>query len=160
MKCCTTCGIEKTLSDFNKDKNLKDGHAYCCKDCVRIYKKKYREKNLDKLKEYDRRRANLPHREQARKLYAETEKGKHVGRKSVDRWSMLNEVKIKAQDKLHKAVASGKIQRKPCSICGDLRAQGHHEDYTKPLEVVWYCQKHHSLRHKELREMRAIRQVN
>lgn len=36
----------------------------------------------------------------------------------------------------------GKIQRKPCEVCG-AKAQMHHHDYSKPLDVRWLCRKHH-----------------
>lgn len=38
----------------------------------------------------------------------------------------------------------------PCEVCGDVNSQGHHEDYSRPLEVMWLCQKHHSARHMEM----------
>lgn len=41
----------------------------------------------------------------------------------------------------------GKIERKPCEVCGG-RAQMHHEDYSKPLEVRWLCRHHHMQEHK------------
>lgn len=50
-------------------------------------------------------------------------------------------VKVNARNKLNKAVASGKIERPDtCSMCGGSeKIQAHHDDYTKPLEVVWLC---------------------
>lgn len=48
------------------------------------------------------------------------------------------------------AVRSGILDRKPCEVCGDTKSKGHHEDYSKPLEVKWLCQSHHSEVHKEL----------
>jgi hypothetical protein len=33
----------------------------------------------------------------------------------------------------------GKIQRLPCVTCASSAAQMHHEDYTKPLTIVWMC---------------------
>lgn len=37
----------------------------------------------------------------------------------------------------------GKIQRGPCAVCGEESVEAHHEDYSKPLEVVWLCRRHH-----------------
>lgn len=37
----------------------------------------------------------------------------------------------------------GKIEKKPCEVCGSEESQMHHEDYSKPLEVRWFCRNHH-----------------
>lgn len=42
----------------------------------------------------------------------------------------------------------GKIERKPCEVCGDEKAEMHHHDHGKPLEIVWLCRKHHLHLHK------------
>lgn len=39
------------------------------------------------------------------------------------------------------------IKKQPCEICGEM-AQMHHEDYSKPLEIIWLCRKHHLELHK------------
>lgn len=64
-----------------------------------------------------------------------------------------------ARFKVKWAVKSGKLKRKPCEVCGKKRTEGHHDDYSKPLVVVWLCRKHHVERHKNgsginLRRMR------
>lgn len=63
-----------------------------------------------------------------------------------------------AQRSAHKAVEqaikSGKIDRQPCCVCGAHDGvEAHHEDYTKPLDVIWFCVQHHKERHKELRKL-------
>lgn len=45
------------------------------------------------------------------------------------------------------------IKPKVCSINNDKcngRIEGHHEDYRKPLEVVWLCKFHHKELHQKL----------
>jgi len=37
----------------------------------------------------------------------------------------------------------GKIKKENCKICGSPNSQMHHEDYNKPLQVIWLCRKHH-----------------
>jgi hypothetical protein len=39
----------------------------------------------------------------------------------------------------------GKLIPSPtCQFCGELKTvDGHHEDYAKPLEVIWLCEKCH-----------------
>ncbi len=48
MKKCCTCKLEKTFSDFNKNKRQIDGYANQCKIC----RKNYRLKNIEKIVEY------------------------------------------------------------------------------------------------------------
>jgi len=38
-----------------------------------------------------------------------------------------------------------------CSECGSANAHAHHEDYSKPNEVVFLCGSHHRARHGELK---------
>jgi ribosomal protein S27AE len=63
----------------------------------------------------------------------------------------------RAQNLLEYAVASGVVERKThCEKCGDTGTmkdgrsaiQAHHDDYTKPLEVRWLCQRCHHEWHK------------
>lgn len=55
MKKCSKCGIEKDESEFNKNLKSKDG-LYChCKQCTKERKREYREKNKEKISEYNKR---------------------------------------------------------------------------------------------------------
>jgi hypothetical protein len=36
------------------------------------------------------------------------------------------------------------FKKQPCLVCGvSKRVHAHHKDYSKPLDVDWYCPKHH-----------------
>lgn len=48
---------------------------------------------------------------------------------------------------LRRAVASGRVLRQPCERCSASKAEGHHPDYAKPLEVVWLCSSCHRKEH-------------
>src|SRR5688572_12977486 len=41
----------------------------------------------------------------------------------------------------------GTVQKLNCSVCNSPRSEAHHEDYSKPLEVIWLCRPHHLERH-------------
>ena len=50
------------------------------------------------------------------------------------------------------AIASGKLVKQPCEVCGEPNSQAHHRDYRKPLKVTWLCLKHHVLEHRRLHD--------
>lgn len=45
------------------------------------------------------------------------------------------------------AIKKGKLIRKPCEICGDIKSDGHHEVYSTYDKVRWLCRKHHKVIH-------------
>jgi len=60
--------------------------------------------------------------------------------------NVRKEVK-EAYKEYYKALYHGELVREPCVVCGEEKSQGHHEDYSKPLDVVWLCSLHHHERH-------------
>lgn len=64
--------------------------------------------------------------------------------------------KTKVRDQLTYAVKIGKIKRLPCEICGEVKSQSHHPDYSKPFEVVWLCAKHHAEAHKDALKTKQV----
>ncbi len=56
--------------------------------------------------------------------------------------------KIAARDKLRVYVRRGKVVRLACEVCGDPNTHGHHDDYSKPLDVRWLCPTHHGEVHR------------
>lgn len=59
-------------------------------------------------------------------------------------------LKRKAQNDLNHAITAGKIVRGSCEVCGAAKAEGHHDDYSKPLDVRWLCRKHHMEQHRRV----------
>jgi hypothetical protein len=57
-------------------------------------------------------------------------------------------IKERARSYANMYLKRGKIKKTPCIICGDKDTQAHHEDYSKPADVVWLCRKHHFEYHK------------
>ncbi len=64
--------------------------------------------------------------------------------------------KFKARDILYRSRRGGKIQREPCQICGNMKVDGHHDDYSKPLKVKWLCRIHHFELHRNLNSKQAV----
>ena len=53
----------------------------------------------------------------------------------------------KARDYIRNRVRTGKLTREPCVFCGKRDGLAHHEDYSKPLDIVWVCHTHHAQIH-------------
>ena len=132
-KACFKCGRALPLTEFYKHPHGKDGHLGKCKDCTKRDVRMGR-RFSEKARTYDRERAKLPHR-------------KAIAREIGKRWRANNPEAYRAQSTLSYAVRGGKIRRSPCEVCGDPRVHGHHRDYSKPLDVIWLCARHHHAAH-------------
>ena len=143
MKKCSECGQEKPLSEFNKNRNSKDGHQDRCRECFSRYNKarywadpaKFRKS----VAEY--RKANLENVFETRMAMCE----KNPSRKN-------------ANEALSLAVELGYVEKPDrCKGCGksasEVRVEAHHHDYSKPLDVIWVCTKCH-------RQLDAARRIN
>jgi hypothetical protein len=66
-------------------------------------------------------------------------------RQRVQRWRLRYPEKYKASQDVKLALKSGVVKRPGnCSQCQkECKPEGHHEDYSKPLEVVWLCKSCH-----------------
>jgi hypothetical protein len=86
------------------------------------------------------------------------EKTSDINRKAGKRWRERNPgwaakaallyrrrhpTETKARRDANNALSSGRIARLPCEVCGTLNTEKHHDDYTRPLDVVWLCPEHH-----------------
>lgn len=119
-----------------------------CKSCHRANVRANRAANADYYREFDRARANLPHRVEARAAYAQTTQGKEALRRSTKAWERRNPIKKAASTAVNNAIRDGRMTRQPCEVCGNEKAQAHHDDYSKPLDVRWLCTTHHAEWHK------------
>lgn len=127
MKTCPKCKTEKPLLDFQKDSSRKDKLHPWCRDCVNFswrerYKNGYRETHLKK-----------------KWMGGDKNRIREYNLRKKKKWG----IKLKAQQTLRNAVRAGKVIMKPCEKCGHKKVHGHHENYKKPLEVIWLCDTHH-----------------
>lgn len=73
----------------------------------------------------------------------EWEKQYRITRKTYwANYKKKNAFKQKAREKLRYAVKMGRVKKQKCK-CGNSRVEAHHEDYSEPLEVIWFCHKCH-----------------
>ena len=133
MKECFKCGAERPLSDFYKHKGMKDGHLNKCKECTKQDTKARRlnPKTREAVLEYERQRGS-------RQTHEDTKEYR-------EKWPE----KYKARNAVSNAVRDGRlIKPDNCTECGDAtRLEGHHDDYSKPLDVRWLCSPCHHQHH-------------
>lgn len=138
---CKSCAKEKCEGDFYQSNKSK------CKECIKVASKKNRLENIDRFRAYDKLRASMPHRVQARTEYQKTDRFKESHAKAITKNRALFKVRANARNLVAKAVKSGKLKKQPCFICGSEIVEAHHPDYNRPLDVIWLCNKHHREAH-------------
>jgi ribosomal protein S27AE len=148
VKQCKKCGESKPLDGFYAHPKNSDGLSGKCKECAKADVRNNYAANQDYYKEYEKSRANLPHRVEARKAYAQTEGGRIASNRAKRSFLERNPLKRAAHIAVGNAIRDGKLNRKPCEKCGTEKSQAHHDDYTKPLYVRWLCTKHHAEWHR------------
>ena len=96
-KICGGCGVDKDLSGFYKHHRMADGPLNHCKIYVRLRVRKNRRERSEQYAGYERSRANLPHREEARRKYQEEHTVQLTEYK--DKWA-ANNMELVAASKL------------------------------------------------------------
>lgn len=119
--------------------------------------RKWREADPERVRETQRRCYIRKRKEKIARVraYEKTDVGKVLKKKWYKDAYTKNHDKYLCRDRFKKAVAKGWMTRKPCSVCGEPKAQGHHEDYSKPYEVIWFCDYHHKLHEGKILVPRA-----
>lgn len=145
-KVCRTCQVEQRVMDYYRQSN--GTFMLDCKACWRAKVRANRAANIEHYREFDRRRANLPHRVEAREAYAQTPEGKAAAIRAKRRFIERNPVKRAAHVAVGNALRDGKLARLTCEKCGNEKSHAHHDDYSKPLDVRWLCTTHHAEWHK------------
>jgi len=168
---CSSCKETKDPSEFYT------GHRRC-KDCCKIYTREWQEKNLtpERAAQYRASFAakNPGYAAQKRKEWAlknperakEIDRQKYLRRKANQppkpergpkltnherkkRYFEKHPIKAECMKIYKYAIRRGKLVRGPCSVCGATEGvDGHHTDYTRPLDVVWLCKPHHREAHR------------
>ena len=136
---CFKCKTVKPLEEFYKHSMMGDGHLNKCKVCAKKDVEIHREKNLEKIREYDRQRAKIPER-----------RARNTAISSA--WRKEDSRRMAAHNKVARAIKKGELVPQPCVRCNSVKSLAHHEDYDRPLDVMWLCQPCHKQRHKELKE--------
>ena len=141
------CRICKTI--FKPQKHNIKKHDYICKACQRDYNKQYAIRRKKEGKPVSGSKTWNPEKKKAwkEKYYSDPKVKKRLS-ESQKRYrnDPILRMKHEARWQSNKAVQNGKIKKKPCEVCA-MKAEMHHDDYYKPLEVRWFCKEHHVMLH-------------
>ena len=135
MKKCKSCNKDKELSEFHKHTIAPDGLRYSCKPCRRMEAQLY---NRDRPKS------------EASKKWRKNNHDKFIAQSR--RTYKRNPHKYSARRAVRDALRNNTLV-KPSHCCINTERcngsiDGHHPNYTKPLEVQWLCRTHHLAWHK------------
>lgn len=130
---CNRCNVEKPKSEFYL------WNKWRCRECCKEIKRN----NYPGVREY--------HRNYWRKWYSKEENHDSHTRSSVAlnrEWRKRNHSRLKVYRALKRAVARGTISKPTvCSKCLTVlplrKIEGHHQDYNKPLDIIWLCRNCH-----------------
>lgn len=138
MKRCRTCGEVKEVEAFYRGAG---SHARrgTCKACMQS-----RKARAQRRQAYHEARENGS--VDRRGSYTERNRQRYIEK----RRQRERTLKGRAAAAVRGAVRSGKLVKPDaCEKCGEISPlQGHHDDYSKPLEVEWLCAFCHGKQHR------------
>jgi hypothetical protein len=171
---CARCKQDKNEELFSLNKNNPNGRQTWCKECFKDHYRipEVRKKTIDRVVEWQRNPQNIARRFEWNERYRKTEgyrkKRSDRNRKlklrkdyhqyihqKKEKYKQDHPVRFSANHAVTNAVRDGKLI-KP-NMCFENNHEcrgeihGHHFDYSRPLEVIWLCEYHHSELHTRLR---------
>ena len=147
-KTCKVCGVTSDAAEFYSSMSSR------CKDCHKLKMKEVREQNAEYYRQYDAVRFKSdPKVRERHKRYQTTDAGKSALRRAREKWKNEKPEARAAHIILGNAVRDKRVVKPTtCTKCGcspkKRNLHAHHEDYTKPVDVIWLCSQCHSDRHK------------
>ena len=151
---CNICKQPLPFEMFYKNKSKAQGINSTCKKCDKKRNLRYyyanRENALSRMHKYYK--DNKLKCRTVQKVYYSKHRPEYLERNRQER--IKYPLKIQCRRKTYSAIGSGKLIRGTCcKDCGanQERMYGHHEDYNKPLDVVWLCSSCHMRRHSVLK---------
>lgn len=166
-KLCCNCDIDKPLEDFNRHKKKPDGRQTFCRECQKAEYRGNKERHTQRAREWTERnrekrygyakkwkQANPEAVAKINRRYRE--RNPEMGKKHERLYYKRHPGREKANRAVRKAIQTGRLVKPSCcQRCAQSKKpselDGHHSDYSKPLEVVWLDRQCHVDTHKEER---------
>lgn len=129
-----------------RTKNVEKIRQYRIKNRSRIKKNysKWLVKNKDKVKARQIK-WYIKNRERLLKKSSEYAKNNSIRISERRRkYRIEHRERLLAGKAVYRAIKNGSLIRLPCVVCAKPKSEAHHDDYSKPLQVVWLCRAHHA----------------
>ncbi|KKM95174.1 hypothetical protein LCGC14_1190900 [marine sediment metagenome] len=170
-KHCVRCERTLPITDFSLNVRTKTGYDAYCKTCKKEYDHARYVGSIDRVKARAKRYA-AEHPEQARvshqkyerahrqekaernQIYRRKPDARERHRLHMRRFHSQHPERAQCLSATQKQVKTGALLRfTTCGACGEKkRVEYHHEDYSKPFEVIALCRKCHLAVHgKQIR---------
>lgn len=143
MKQCKKC--LRTLSVESFPIHSGEYRRGTCRECLAAYHLAYERRPEQRLKQKEYRLNNRPLFNKYNSAYRKANREKCTAATRERRKAVpgMNRAHLAVM----RAVRKGVLVRLPCQVCGKTPTHGHHEDYSRPLDVIWLCHKHHKAIH-------------
>lgn len=141
MKKCFKCDQDLPLAEFYRHPRMADGHLGKCKSCTKQDVATYRKENPEMVAARKRDWSRSPN-------------GRAAARRCAERRAVEHPDQTKAVWMVNNAVKWRHIRKLPCFVCGAAKTEGHHADYSRPLDVIWLCKKHHVETHQLAKQLK------
>jgi hypothetical protein len=117
-----------SIDEFYVHKEMLDGHLNHCKDCVKGRVSLHREINVERIREYDRKRGKNPDRQPQKTAVTKRRRQEVAGYEN-------------SHNAILRAISAGIIQRSnTCQACGiQVKTEAHHFNYELTKTVIWLC---------------------
>jgi hypothetical protein len=158
-ECIKKRGKQQRKNDPQYAKKYRNENRELLRERGRFTYERDKEKRLQQSKEsYYRHKESIAKRRKIKRSTPEArakqalrqKEWRHKNKKKfgtyVRKWQTSNRERANAHAKVNRAVTAGRLKRSmKCQECGlECKTEGHHEDYSKPLIVVWLCRKCHA----------------
>lgn len=155
---CSSCGTDKPLPAFHRNKGKRLGVNTTCRDCVRTYgaAKYVAIKSDPQRRQAFTLRCRINSRTYIERHRTEVCERAKQRRKQDATATRERDAKSNATPQAHarrllrNAIRRGEVM--PPGYCEDCHGpgplHGHHVDYDAPLDVVWLCRTCHGQRHR------------
>lgn len=151
LRTCIKCGLHGVEVLFKKSGgNGKRGNICRTCDTARLRMRYYENRDEIKASKREHYWTNLDDSRRRGRDRARSARGLASNRIAVAKYKKNNPEKVRAQKLVARAVRRGdliKPDRCEAVGCCATKIAAHHDDYRRPLQVIWLCADHHERVH-------------